>query len=102
MPSTQHSHFLYLSTGGQLTFPPCSIAQTMPLQICTYLVIRIAEVLNLRLGELPHSQQPLPRRYLIAVGLANLGRRKRELAAVIVQQIPVSKDLNHENLDKMT
>lgn len=52
------------------------------------LVVRIAEVLYLCLGELPYTQQPLPGRYLIPVGLPDLGGSKWQLVAIVVIQVP--------------
>ena len=51
------------------------------------LVVGVHEMLNLRLRELAHAEQTLARRDLVAEGLADLRRRKGELAAVVVQQV---------------
>lgn len=41
-----------------------------------------------RLRELAHAQQPGARRDLVAVAVADLRRRKRQLGAVVVQEVP--------------
>ena len=57
---------------------------------CTasHLVVWVAEMLDLCLGKLPHAQQPLPRGDLVPIGLPYLGRRKGQLVAIVVVQIP--------------
>jgi hypothetical protein len=52
------------------------------------LVVGVAEVLDLGLRELAHAQQARARRDLVAVGLPDLRGRERQLAAVVVQQVP--------------
>lgn len=52
------------------------------------LVLRVHEVLNLRLGELSHAQQPRAGRDLVAERLPDLRAREGQLAPVVVQQVP--------------
>lgn len=52
-------------------------------------------MLDLGLRELAHAQQPLPRRDLVTVRLPDLRRRKRQLAAVKVQQVPAESAAIH-------
>ena len=57
------------------------------------LVCRVTEMLDLRQGELSHSDQPGPRRDLVPEGRANLGGCEGQLALVKLQQsLEVDKD----------
>ena len=52
------------------------------------LVIWIAEVLDFCLGEFSHAEQAGSRCDLVAVGAAYLRCGKRQLAAIVVKQLP--------------
>ena len=53
-----------------------------------HLVLGVHKVLDLGLRELAHAQQPRLGADLVAVGLPDLRGRERQLAAVVVQQVP--------------
>lgn len=53
-----------------------------------YLVIRVDKVLDLCLCELAHAQQTGAWRDLISVRLADLGRSKGQLPAIVIEQVP--------------
>ncbi len=65
----------------------------------TRLVVRFAEVLNLRLRELAHAQEARARRDLIAVRLPDLRRREGQLVAVVVQQLAARRVDCESSLD---
>ena len=54
-------------------------------------MLRVAEVLDFSLRELPHSNQTSPWRDLVPVGLANLCCCKGQFATIVVQQIPAGR-----------
>lgn len=53
-----------------------------------YLLVWIAEVLDLCLGKFSDSEKALPRGDLIPIRLPDLRCCKRQLASVVVQQVP--------------
>lgn len=70
----------------QTLFPVKNVAQGGPQ--AAYLLVWIAEMLNLCLCEFTDPEQALARGNLIAVGLSNLCSSKGQLATIVVQQIP--------------
>lgn len=73
---------LSLSTSMQL------LGERLRLSGAAHLVVWIAEVFDLCLGELPHSQEPLPRGNLIPIRLTYLCGCKWQLVAIVVVKIP--------------
>jgi len=65
----------------------------------TRLVVRFAEVLDLRLREFPHAQEARARRDLVAVRLPDLRRREGQLVAVVVQQLAARRVDGESSLD---